>query len=152
MKCELRLLNQELVIKYKEQIMALMKDLSVFHQSDNQEYCTSKYRDMLNFLKDSTAIILGVFDEEKLIAYAWGYCRNIMDTKKMHITQIVVQKQYRCSGIGKKMIEYMMNYSKKNNWRGIELNVRGENCRALCFYKANGFLCERIMLSRDIIK
>ena len=55
---------------------------------------------------------------------------------------ISVLKEYWGNGIAKKLINYAIDYSKKNSIKKIELTVRVDNKRALKLYKSLGFFIE----------
>lgn len=55
-----------------------------------------------------------------------------------YIDDIVVDKDYRHKGIGKKLYNYVLDKAKKNNIDSIELNVWAFNQSAINFYKSLG--------------
>lgn len=55
------------------------------------------------------------------------------------ITNIAVGKSYRGLGVGSKLLEGLINWSKDNGIRVIELEVRAGNTAALGLYKKYGF-------------
>ena len=55
---------------------------------------------------------------------------------------ITVLKEYWGNGIGRKLINHALEYSKKNSIKKIELTVRTDNERALKLYKSLGFFIE----------
>ena len=54
------------------------------------------------------------------------------------IDDIVVDKDYRHKGIGKKLYNYVLDKAKKNDIDSIELNVWAFNQNAISFYKSLG--------------
>jgi len=55
------------------------------------------------------------------------------------IDMIVVDKGYRCKGIGKALYEEVVNFAKEKSIDRIELKVYSKNTDAISFYKRLGF-------------
>lgn len=151
MHYEIKMMDEISVSNYEEQIILLMQELKgIYHGCNPILYCESKYKDMMKFSQDGTAIIAGTFLGNMLIAYIWGYFRTVADKKGMHITQFVVSEKYRKYGIGKALLAYMEKYAKKRDCRLLELNVEGENYEAQSFYKNNGFVCKNMSMQLSL--
>ena len=52
---------------------------------------------------------------------------------------IVVKKKFRCNGIGKKLLENLIDLSKETNLDSLILEVNWKNEPAINLYKKNGF-------------
>ena len=52
---------------------------------------------------------------------------------------IVVKKKFRCNGIGKKLLESLINLSKETNLDSLILEVNWKNEPAINLYKKSGF-------------
>ena len=61
-----------------------------------------------------------------------------------HIEDIVVDKEYRGMGIGKKLLTYAIDFSKLNNCYKIILNCKPDLEE---FYQKVGFECKNIQMS-----
>lgn len=60
-------------------------------------------------------------------------------SKRGNISELVVKKEYRSKGIGKKLLNYMENYLKNNDCEKIMIGVFAYNDKALKFYNENGY-------------
>ncbi len=58
---------------------------------------------------------------------------------RAEIIDIVVSVNNREKGLGRKLLQYVINDCKSNNCKSITLEVRKSNETAINFYKNNGF-------------
>ncbi len=86
-------------------------------------------------------VILGAFDNNILVGYAWIELR--LDTVSLlptcFIVDIGVKKDYRKKGIGKQLMNKIYEIARKNNIKTINLLVDKRNINAVNFYKKAGF-------------
>lgn len=73
--------------------------------------------------------------DEKIIGYIIASEKG--DT--IHIHKFIVDKDFRNQNIGKNLLNYLINLSKKSNKNYITLKVHKENLRAFLFYKRENF-------------
>ncbi|HEY8423000.1 MAG TPA: ribosomal protein S18-alanine N-acetyltransferase [Thermoclostridium sp.] len=73
-----------------------------------------------------------------IVAYAGLWI--IMD--EGHITNIAVDPAYRRMKIGSRLMEEIIHLARKNNIRGLTLEVRESNTAAISMYKNFGFKIE----------
>lgn len=57
----------------------------------------------------------------------------------MHLNDIVVAKKFRNQGIGKTLLNYIINYTKEQNINELTLEVRQDNLSAINLYKHFNF-------------
>lgn len=146
---KLQLLDSRLVRMKREEILSLMAELTGEDQVQRAgESILIKYESMLRFLADGSAKIVGAFRQEELVAYAWGYYRK--ETRRIHITQLVVSQTCRRKGIGILLLEKMEELTGGSNCEGLELNVKGKNDSARYFYYRYGFCCDHLFLTKNI--
>ncbi|MCX8059401.1 MAG: GNAT family N-acetyltransferase [Spirochaetes bacterium] len=78
-----------------------------------------------------------------LIAYLfmkYEYEQKIkMKKEGLYIDIIAIKKEFQGMGIGKKIIEFIRNYSIENK-KYIELDVNSNNYKAINLYEKNGFI------------
>lgn len=96
------------------------------------------FEDELN--KNNMAIYLVALYEKKVIGYA-GMWHVINEG---HITNIAVDPEYRKKGVGKKLVNELIEIAKDKEMIGITLEVRTSNEVAINLYKKQGFLLEGI--------
>ena len=81
-----------------------------------------------------------------------GYGSAILEFKirggiACHIEDIVVEKKYRKFGIGKTIMNKLLNYAKKKNCYKISLQCRASNLK---FYKKCGYTVNGITMQKLI--
>ncbi|MDX7999210.1 GNAT family N-acetyltransferase [Xenorhabdus sp. Reich] len=82
---------------------------------------------------DDIALHVVVFDGEKPI----GVLRVIVkDSNIIKVGRVAVLKDYRGRGVGRKVMEYIEDYGRKNNITTIELSSQ---CHAQSFYESLGY-------------
>lgn len=81
------------------------------------------------------AVYISAMANEKVVGYAGMW--KIID--EGHITNIAVHPEYRRMGIGKKLLEELINISKKSGITRITLEVRKSNTVAQSLYIKYGF-------------
>ena len=59
--------------------------------------------------------------------------------KRLYISRIIVKKALRGQGYGKKLMNYVIDYAKRNNYEELSLGVNLDNYIALKLYVNLGF-------------
>lgn len=77
-------------------------------------------------------------EDDRIIGY--GGFWQILD--EGHFTNLAITPEYRNRGLGKKLIEAMLNYARTLNIVKVTLEVRQSNENALKAYKSLGFNIE----------
>lgn len=70
--------------------------------------------------------------------------------KELDIDAMGVDENYRNQGIGRKMLEYIKEYAKENNYTNLRLTVNEENENAKHLYESVGFKVKNIAYSMQI--
>ena len=70
--------------------------------------------------------------------------------KQIKIEAIGVDENYRNQGVGSKLLEFMKEYARENNYTDIKLTVNEENESAKHHYEKVGFKVENIAYSMPI--
>lgn len=73
-----------------------------------------------------------------------GYIGSWFLSDLIHITTVAVHPDYRRKGIGEKLMNYILDIGKKENYKTCVLEVRVSNERAIELYKKLGFRIEKI--------
>ena len=68
-----------------------------------------------------------------------GYLEYSLIYDRIEIDNILVKEEFRNKGIGTKLLEYLIEYSKENKIENITLEVRISNTIARNLYKKMGF-------------
>ncbi len=124
---------------------------SHYMDSFAQKDAESKCAELKEYLKDNKAVCYGAFDEEQLIGFIWAYEFPFRDDKKrLYISIIHVDVEYRGQHIGSQLIEKVQEYAERNNYNALFLHTEAHNTNAQCFYKSIGFKLERLQLAKKI--
>lgn len=78
-------------------------------------------------LYDKNTILIGIFDESKLIGYLSGYIHTAIyaNGKISWIDEIVIDKNNRKNGYGKALISEFENIVRKRGAKLVSLSTRG---------------------------
>ncbi|MBP1719339.1 MAG: ribosomal-protein-alanine acetyltransferase, partial [Deltaproteobacteria bacterium] len=65
----------------------------------------------------------------------WGYLCFWLVAEETHILNLAVHPQWRCRGVGSRLLEYVVDYSRAKGVEEIFLEVRRSNHRAISVYR-----------------
>ncbi|MHC1604602.1 MAG: ribosomal protein S18-alanine N-acetyltransferase [Candidatus Methanofastidiosia archaeon] len=74
-----------------------------------------------------------------------GYVIGIIEGKEGHILSIAVKERYRHLGIGKSLMDKILEMFKEKGVKFIRLEVRESNVKAIVFYQRLGFVKKKKM-------
>lgn len=140
-------------IKSKEELIGLIDEnlkINFINLENSSEYSQKIYGDIVEFKSNGSAILLGAFNEDKIIAFIWGYIREVFGEKKIHIGHIIVSSEFRSNGIGKMLLNKMALVANEKKVRKIELITSLDNKKAVDFYENNGFSITRVQLEKEV--
>ena len=123
--------NQENIIEYLSLLNTLTNvynsDIELKYMINNFKRQVIKFPDNVNIfvmIDDNVVIGSGTLVIEQKIIHGFS--------KVGHIEDIVIDKNYQGKGYGKKIIEYLINFSKENNCYKITLGCDDDK---IDFYK-----------------
>ncbi len=64
------------------------------------------------------------------------YC---IPQKRLYLSRVIVKKEYRNKGIGKELMNFIIEYAKSLNYKELSLGVNLDNYNALNLYVKFGF-------------
>lgn len=92
------------------------------------------------FYHNPNALLLGCFDKYELVAVSNISVKDRAKIKHISTLGVSVKKQYWHQGIGRYLMNYMIDFAKKNDQiEIIQLEVRSDNLSAINLYKSLGF-------------
>ena len=94
------------------------------------------YQDTVNNVSNPLTRALGMFDEDKMIGY--GAFWLLME--EAHVTHVAVLQELRGQGLGREMMESLIQHASDCGARFMELECRKGNAAALSMYHKLGFL------------
>lgn len=147
-------LDCETVRRYKESIIRFIFE-SVKGSAYEESYLISdaeeKYEEMLIYISERKAIVLGVIEDEKFAGMVWGYTYPFRDDKlRMYISILHVDESLRGQGIGGILMEQMEKEALKSGYKSLFLHAEAFNTGAIKFYERIGFQPERIQMVKRI--
>lgn len=98
-------------------------------------------RDLVNGKK--TILIYG---EDSIVIGAVTLTKN---EDKLHLSDLVVDENYRRKGIGTSLVRESINYAEDNNFNEITLNVREKNDAAINLYDNEEFIVNGVFQDRE---
>lgn len=125
----------------------LLKEMLELKFHKCEEKIEDVYKNMKIFIKDGSAILLGAFEENKIIGFIWAY--EIRE-KTYHINYFAVDENKRSLGIGQKLLDKLYEIAKENNIENIELLVEANNIKAIKKYKSNEFQEKYIKMEKKL--
>jgi len=88
---------------------------------------------------DNVIFIVGEL-ESKIVGYCGMYCA----LDEGEITNVAVAKEYRCCGIGRKLMEQLIQEAMKAKISNLILEVRVSNASAIHLYEKLGFVIQGV--------
>ncbi|MBQ9314049.1 MAG: GNAT family N-acetyltransferase [Clostridia bacterium] len=140
--------------KYEDDVKDLLVELQEYLAEIDKEklnICTKEYRDKyfedtMKIVTESQGKIFLELDNEKAIGLCIGIINNekeerydFIAPRRGRIKELVVSKNYRGKGYGKKLLEYTKEYLKSVGCEFILIAVLSYNENAKRLYEANGF-------------
>lgn len=151
--------------KYDEQVKRLLIELQEYIVSiDKEKYniLDEKYGD--NYLEDTKkeiekyegkmylleendsiiGLVVGLINNEETAEY------DFKAPKRGRISELIVSKNYRSKGYGKKLLNSMENYLKSVGCIDILIGVFAYNESAIKFYDNNGYHTRMIEVTKNV--
>lgn len=150
----LKTLKYEDFICYKEKI----KDFLVYSYQSNfdisQEYsvvlCNEKLTLLEDYVKTQQCILIGALEDENLIGFIWAYKHIYFSELRLHVNQIVIDRNYQGRGIGKNLLSEIEKVTYELGINAIDLFVSENNLEAKKLYEKSGYVTERRYLIKRL--
>ncbi|MDP3386725.1 MAG: GNAT family N-acetyltransferase [Eubacteriales bacterium] len=150
---EIRQLDVETCRKYQETLWKFyyenLKDCA-FTISYTIEEAKKKIAILIGYLEVDQAIVLGCFKEENLVAYLWSYVHFFREEKRIYISEIYVDSNWRNMGIARELLNKIERIAIESHINALYLHVEAQNIGALQLYQSEGYLTERIQLRKGL--
>ena len=153
--------------KYDEDIKDLLVELQEYIAGiDKEKYCivTEDYKEKyfkktIEEVKKYNGKIFLYIEDKKIVGLIVGLINNeetlecdFKAPKRGRITELIISKNCREKGYGKKLLNYMEQYLSNNGCKDILLEVFGYNENAINFYEKNGYHIRTIDMTKKIVK
>ncbi len=122
--------------KFKIEIMSLndLETIKDILQTEFDEFWTYEILQQELLSNNSKYIVAKSLDN---IIVGFAGIKIILDTAEL--MNIVTKKSFRANGIGKLMLEYLINMCKKEKIKTLNLEVNSQNTIAINLYKKYNF-------------
>lgn len=150
---EYRFFDKSVLTSHRKEIIDLieMNFSTNFPNMQNRLlYSNSSFDEMVNYINNDTAIIVGSFCLNCVVGFIWAYRREVFGERRMHISHIAVNSEYREYGIGTKLVEFIEKKCKEDGIKKIELLTTLSNTKTLDFYQKRGFEIMRVQLEKEL--
>jgi ribosomal protein S18 acetylase RimI-like enzyme len=114
------------------------------------EFAESRYKDMIRFCKDGSAMLIGAFVDRKIIGFLWAYKRSFLGETRLHISEIAVDSAYRGQGVGTKLLDCIERIAFDEGIQTMELMATKENENVIRFYEKQGFYVTRLQFEKKV--
>jgi ribosomal protein S18 acetylase RimI-like enzyme len=132
------------------EIVELWKEFWDYHQKMDPQFFVmsedgpSKFEEYLRgLIKSDDAQVLVVLDEGQIVAYSIAeICKRPPLAKHVEygfISHLCVKLEYRRKGLGKRIVDKILEWFKSRQIDRIELSVVAKNQIAYSFWKKQGF-------------
>ncbi|WP_166740071.1 GNAT family N-acetyltransferase [Halalkalibacterium halodurans] len=140
-------LDNEEFLKCKDAILDLLTETYIENFGISKEQsislCKEKLNLIPNYINQKTAILIGTYEDERLVGFLWLYKHEFFGESRLHINQIIVSNKFRGKGIGRRLMKQAEQVAKKHKISTIDLNVSEVNKEAVRMYNSMGFITER---------
>lgn len=150
---EIRLLNKNDIVNNDKKVKELIGEnlkLSLTNIGELSKLAKETYENLLEFIDDNSAILVGTIKENEIIGFIWAYKRDFHGEARIHISHIIVDSKIRSAGIGKKMLDLLEDIALENKIKKLELIATAANERTLKFYEKNNFQIARLQFEKEL--
>lgn len=113
---------------------------NIWNMENNKELTNRFYNELLT--KNRKTFVY-TKDEEYIGEISIVFNKNDEDYSisgiRLYISRIIVKKEFRGQGYGKKLMNYIIEYAKKEGYKELSLGVNLDNYIALKLYVGLGF-------------
>src|SRR3989344_6882966 len=140
-------------------IIEMIKQICNYHCNFDKYYKPfAEYnnlgKEVSGSLKDKNTIVLLAKLDKKIIGYCVGGVENAPSyaskTKIGYIYTVIISDEHRRKGLGKKMLDELMEWFEGKKIKNIELDVDARNKLGVDFWKNNNFFTYRLKMRRDL--
>jgi len=150
---EIKLISELDLEKNKQNLIELLVEnynINFPNRNDLREYALNNYKDMVRFKKDNSAILIGAFDDWRIVGFIWAYEREFLGEKRIHLGHIIVNSSIRAKGVGSSLLDKLEIITQQKEIYKIELMTSVDNENTMKFYKSKGFNIVRAQLEKKL--
>lgn len=114
--------------------------------------CNEKLNLLSSYLEQKNAVLIGAYDGEVLAGFLWLYKHDYFGELRLHINQIIVARNYRGRGLGKRLMKESEKVAKQYKIDTIDLFVSETNQDAINLYESLNFTTERRYMKKTLLE
>ncbi len=114
------------------------------------EEAEAKIDEFIAYLEKDECIGYGLFHENRVCGYIWAYPHQFREERRMYISEIHIEENYRNRGYGKMLLEAVEAKAKEKGLGALYLHAEADNKSAIRLYESCGYIEERIQLRKEI--
>ncbi len=119
-------------------VLSLIQELAVFEKEPNAVIVTLTELQQ-DFKNNLFECLVAENDAHEILGMALFYNRySTWKGKTIHLEDLIVQQQYRGTGVGKALLDQVIDKAKKEKLRRVEWAVLDWNTNAIGFYEKVG--------------
>lgn len=110
-----------------------------------------EFEDLIYEMRSMEYKMLGIMDNERLIAYAGVAIQtNLYHKRHLFVFDLVTDEKHRGRGYGKMMIEYLGDFARISMCENIVLSSGCSREKAHKFYEKNGFVKKSFVFLKGV--
>ena len=129
-------------IEFEEFYNLKLEGIKYFREISGEKIPIKKIKLKKQFLEsinNKEAFLYFLEDNKKILGYLYFNIWKKSNIPTSYINDLIIKKEFRRKGYGKKLTQWFISFSKKKGVKRIGLGTRIENKKALRLYKKLGF-------------
>ena len=125
-------------------------DSCSFMDSFTTEEAHCKIESLIEHVSNGKAIVFGYFDESRLVGYIWAYEHKYRDERRVYVSEVRVEENYRGKGIGHQLLRAVQNTALDMGYKAMYIHAEATNVGAIKLYEKEGYELERVQLRKQL--
>ena len=149
---EIRVLEPAEIVQFSVELTELLTLVLTENiaQVVTREQIEKYYRDLVRYVDDGSAVVIGALECGRLVGFHWGYETKVFGERRMHSYLNALLVDYRGQGIGSRFFRYLESIALSKGIFLIEAMVTYSNEGAVKYHMNNGFEIERLKVLKRL--
>lgn len=113
-------------------------------------YIEKKAEEIQELFKKNQVIFLAAIIENQLAGYLWAYQRTFIETPRICLNSMLVDKRFRGNKIGEKLMLRIEEIAKSLDIKEIDVSTATLKQNTIDWYQRLGYIPERVQLFKKI--
>ena len=140
-------------VKYKSKLAEFYKkniDSCSYIDNFTLEDANLKIDSLIEHVYNKKAIVYGYFDECSLVGYIWAYEHKYRDERRVYVSEVRVEENYRGKGIGRMLLHAIQDTAVEMGFKALYIHAEASNSGAIRLYENEGYELERVQLRKQL--